>query len=526
MQKNKYVYSDCNFQFVAERRHIIQNVKYFGYVFKDFLILASKAQDQDPKYVIPLTLLTSIGWSIERRDGLILRSFTIKYIDKFKEFHSNDQTLKSLKQSLSNKVTYYRIADFYEAQYNLGKGSSAKVIQIKDVNGQQKYAAKAIDKQYLNRSEQGMESFISEVQIMSKLQKGPFINLFEVFEGDHTYYLVMDLMQGRTLAEELEILKSRKELFPIKTVKLIMKQILQGLVMLHESRIIHRDLKPDNIMFKTMDSYDELKIVDFGLATFMDVQKYSFPKCGTPGYVAPEILNLVDRDYKYDSVCDIFSCGCIFYKLLVGSSLFPGNTFNEVLKLNKNCSINLDIPDLNNCSKDAVDLLQKMLERNPYDRISAKKALFQPFFLQENSPVIKKPTKETNSHGLKIKSKNIFRPTDQADSIDAQSPFQRVQAVKQVEEDDLTENKNEAIFIRQMPSVKKPTFVPHHEDSNSINSFYAKDPLSSFKKHRRDSENIDMSKQSELTNDKQNLNNNGQPFMQRISLFNIQRQQE
>ena len=68
-------------------------------------------------------------------------------------------------------------------------------------------------------------------------------------------------------------------------------------------------------MFKTIDSYDELKIVDFGLATFMDISKYSFPKCGTPGYVAPEILNLVDRDYKYDSVCDVFSCGCIFYKL-------------------------------------------------------------------------------------------------------------------------------------------------------------------------------------------------------------------
>jgi len=55
--------------------------------------------------------------------------------------------------------------------------------------------------------------------------------------------------------------------------------------------------------------------VDFGLATSTDVVKYTFPKCGTPGYVAPEILNLVDRDYKYEKVCDVFSCGCIFYKM-------------------------------------------------------------------------------------------------------------------------------------------------------------------------------------------------------------------
>lgn len=94
---------------------------------------------------------------------------------------------------------------------------------------------------------------------------------------------------------------------------------------------MHRDLKPDNIMFKEPDSYDSLTIVDFGLSTFTNVEKYQFPKCGTPGYVAPEILNLVDRQFKYDKVCDIFSCGCIFYKLLFGHSVFIGNTFNEVL---------------------------------------------------------------------------------------------------------------------------------------------------------------------------------------------------
>ena len=78
---------------------------------------------------------------------------------------------------------------------------------------------------------------------------------------------------------------------------------------------MHRDLKPENIMFREENDIHSLRIVDFGLATWTTAQTYPFPKCGTPGYVAPEIANLKDLTYKYDQICDIFSVGCIFYKL-------------------------------------------------------------------------------------------------------------------------------------------------------------------------------------------------------------------
>ncbi len=76
---------------------------------------------------------------------------------------------------------------------------------------------------------------------------------------------------------------------------------------------MHRDLKPENIMFK--DGYHNLKIVDLGLATPIKAEKFIYPKCGTPGYVAPEIANLKNMDEKYDSVCDMFSIGAILYKM-------------------------------------------------------------------------------------------------------------------------------------------------------------------------------------------------------------------
>ncbi len=96
--------------------------------------------------------------------------------------------------------------------------------------------------------------------------------------------------------------------------KKIMKQILEGLKYLHENRIMHRDLKLSNIMFKKENTLEHLQILDFGLAQRLDVTKYLFKRCGTPGYIAPEII-LLGSNKKYSEKCDIFSAGVIFYHL-------------------------------------------------------------------------------------------------------------------------------------------------------------------------------------------------------------------
>ena len=93
---------------------------------------------------------------------------------------------------------------------------------------------------------------------------------------------------------------------------------------MHTQQIIHRDLKPENIIFLQSNHLQSLKIADFGLATFTYAEKYLFPKCGTPGYVAPEILNLADKSNKYGSACDVFSLGCLMFKVLTGKDLFEG----------------------------------------------------------------------------------------------------------------------------------------------------------------------------------------------------------
>ena len=108
---------------------------------------------------------------------------------------------------------------------------------------------------------------------------------------------------------------------------------------MHNKGIMHRDLKPENILLRSRASL-ECVIADFGLAEFSQAQEYLFVRCGTPGYVAPEVINIRDMNTKYDPICDIFSLGLIFHLLLLGRNAFPGTTYNDVLKQNRAASIN------------------------------------------------------------------------------------------------------------------------------------------------------------------------------------------
>ena len=78
---------------------------------------------------------------------------------------------------------------------------------------------------------------------------------------------------------------------------------------------MHRDLKPQNILIKSPTDDLDIKICDFGLATYVTEEKLLYPRCGTPGYVAPEIINLRDEKKRYDQKCDVFSLGVIMFML-------------------------------------------------------------------------------------------------------------------------------------------------------------------------------------------------------------------
>lgn len=103
-------------------------------------------------------------------------------------------------------------------------------------------------------------------------------------------------------------------------------------------------------------------------------------RCGTPGFVAPEVINIRDMKTKYSPICDIFSLGLIFHMLLFGRSIFPGSTYNDILKENRACNFVFDDDKYKKIDPSTLDLLKKMLAVNPKERITAELALNHEYF--------------------------------------------------------------------------------------------------------------------------------------------------
>ena len=145
-------------------------------------------------------------------------------------------------------------------------------------------------------------------------------------------------------------------------------------MVLHSNQIVHRDLKPENLIFRD-ENLSSLVIIDFGLSTTCkDGALYT--RCGSPGYVAPEILN----NLGYGCKVDIFSVGVIMYILLTSKFVFNAKDYNEILKKNRQCKVIFPRKLWENLSEEAQDLCQKMLQKSADQRISAKDALEHKWF--------------------------------------------------------------------------------------------------------------------------------------------------
>jgi len=155
------------------------------------------------------------------------------------------------------------------------------------------------------------------------------IKLYEIYEEEKLVHLVLELLEGGELFERIKL----KGLYNEMDAMMIMKNILEAMAYVHSKGIVHWDLKPENLILKNKDNDLDVKIADFGLASFLAPgEKLNLP-CGSPGYVGPEVL---DESFGgYDTKADIFSIGVILYVLLTGWPAFPGSNVPDIIKKNK-----------------------------------------------------------------------------------------------------------------------------------------------------------------------------------------------
>ncbi|CAK59826.1 unnamed protein product (macronuclear) [Paramecium tetraurelia] len=375
LNKTQINYDSATFHTICQRKHLLKDITYFLYIIDDTMILTNELESQQPKYQLQLNLETKIFWSIEKDRQL--SQFGFEYKGSVKYFVAKDEELRKLKSHLRNRVMFKDVSDFYQPMKLLGKGGSSKVYLVLDKDNKQDFASKCVEKRYL-KEDGGFQALFNEINLMATLDHDSVVKLEEVYEGENTFYLILEHLKGNSLHDLIS--KGQITQLSWDQIKSILWQILTGVARMHQLDIMHRDLKPENIMFKEANQIAGLRIVDFGLATSTQVTTYPFPKCGTPGYVAPEIANLNDMNFRYDKICDIFSVGCIFYKLITQKDLFPGNDYHEILKLNKKCIINLDNLSIYRTPQAAMELIQSMLQIDPKQRITAQQALEHPFF--------------------------------------------------------------------------------------------------------------------------------------------------
>lgn len=252
----------------------------------------------------------------------------------------------------------------YERGRFLGKGGFAKCYELKDVVTGEIMAGKIVPKSLLLKSHQ-KEKMAQEIRLHTAVSNHYLVKLFSYFEDNHFVYIILELCRKRSL---MELHKRRKAITEPET-RYFMNHILRGVLYLHDNKIIHRDLKLGNVF---LNDNMECKIGDFGLATKVDYDgERKKTLCGTPNYIAPEVLGKKGHSYEVD----VWSLGCILYTLLVGKPPFETQTLKETYtRIRKN---EYHVPS--RVGPLAKNLIQKLLQHDPDKRPSVAEILQDDF---------------------------------------------------------------------------------------------------------------------------------------------------
>ncbi|XP_069136542.1 phosphorylase b kinase gamma catalytic chain, skeletal muscle/heart isoform-like isoform X2 [Argopecten irradians] len=278
----------------------------------------------------------------------------------------------------------------YDPKEQLGRGVSSVVRRCVEKETGKEYAVKIIDisteKQEAYQAEQTKQDTIREINIL-KMCSGHkhIIELHDSFETNTFIFLVFELCKQGELFDYLTQVVTLSE----KRTRIVIRQLLEAVDFIHKKNVVHRDLKPENIL---LDDDLNLKLSDFGFATVLGPKEELSELCGTPGYLAPEVLavSMYDDVPGYGQPVDMWAIGVIMYTLLCGAPPFWHRKQMQMLRMIMQANYQFGSPEWDDISQAPKDLIASLLVIDPAKRLTASEALQHPFFKRDQvKPVVK-----------------------------------------------------------------------------------------------------------------------------------------
>ena len=296
--------------------------------------------------------------------------------EKIKEFSENKNKISFNSEVLISQVKNDPYKDYSEIKV-LGSGSFATVKLVKNnVTGMIR-AMKIIKKRKtLNGKNDASNDIeiLNEINILKQIDHPNVVKIFEFYNSEDAYYLITEYCEG---GELFQLISKKKILTEIQCAY-IMYQVLSAIKYCHKMKIMHRDLKPENILIykhNTENDFYDVKICDFGTSQIFKRGEWQSQPCGSVYYVAPEVLQK-----KYNSKCDLWSCGVIMYMLLSNKAPFGGRSDRDIIRNVMGGEYNKNF--IKNCSPNTLELIGKLLEKDYKKRINADMAMNHVFFNQ------------------------------------------------------------------------------------------------------------------------------------------------
>eukprot|EP00347_Sterkiella_histriomuscorum_P003698 403363288 len=388
LYKNQQISLKSKFQITSQQKDF-KSQQYQVSLCENFLFLSKINEEtsknpanQNPDYYLDV----EFSRLVVNKDN---RSFTLKRLNRDYSFElleieanieSSDKVQQNQNQQINiltwldhlNNYTIRELGNAYTVMKQIGKGSYSTVFKVlKNDDSKKHFALKVVKKQQF-KDEQMREQLLKEIRIQRGLDCGNIVKLYQVQEDDKYVYLVLDFIEGGTLRDYLV-----QGVFSEDQIRQITLQLLLSIDYMHRKNIIHRDLKPENILlsFEEDKTRPDAYLADFGFAVKLSNESALQSIYGTPGYVAPEVLQGQPYSYK----ADMFSLGAILYNMVVGKNLFIAKTAQEALIKNIKCNVDWLIQELD-CSLHLKDILQQILDKNPERRLFASQALQHQWF--------------------------------------------------------------------------------------------------------------------------------------------------